>query len=253
MAHTHITAALVVIGNEVLSGRTQDKNIHFLAGGLGKIGVQLLEVRIIPDVESTIIETVNHLRRNYNYVFTTGGIGPTHDDITSASVAKAFGVKLIRHQEAEQILLNYYSEQDRNEARMKMADIPETATLIANPVSAAPGFRIENVYVLAGVPRIMQAMFDGIKHELKGGAVVESREVSAFITEGSIAVPLGDIQTCYPEVEIGSYPFIRNGKLGTSVVLRSADIKMLESALEEVKQLMSPSRKGNAMTKPCSK
>lgn len=233
-----VSAALVIIGNEVLSGRTEDKNIHFLAKGLGSIGVQLREVRVIPDVEAMIVETVNALRNTFDYVFTTGGIGPTHDDITSAAIAKAFGVKLARHKEAEAILLKHYNKQDMNEARMKMADIPETATLIANPVSAAPGFNIGNVYVMAGVPRIMQAMFDGIKHQLKGGAVVESREISAYITEGSIAIALGEIQSRHGEVEIGSYPFIRNGKLGTSLVLRSADIIALEAAEREVMALV---------------
>lgn len=238
MSENLVTAALLIIGSEVLSGRTQDKNIHFLANGLGGIGIQLKEVRVIPDDEETIIRTTNELRNSYDYVFTTGGIGPTHDDITSASIAKAFGVKLIRHPEAERILLQHYSKQDVNEARMKMADIPNTARLIPNPVSAAPGFVIGNVYVMAGVPRIMQAMFDAVKHQLKGGAIVESREISAYITEGNIAIALGKIQSHYPDVEIGSYPFIRNGKLGTSLVLRSSDITALEKAFIEVKGLM---------------
>src|SRR3954451_19193777 len=169
------TACLLVIGNEVLSGRTRDANIQFLATHLGERGIPLREVRIIPDVPETIISTVNEVRAKFDYVFTTGGIGPTHDDITSECIARAFGVKWVLHEEARRRLAaGYANPADLNEARLRMAHVPEGAVLIDNPVSRAPGFQIGNVFVMAGVPRIMQAMFDGIKHGLAGGAPVLS-------------------------------------------------------------------------------
>jgi molybdenum cofactor synthesis domain-containing protein len=221
------TACLIIIGNEVLSGRTQDKNLAWIATELNKLGIRLMETRIIPDIGQTIVTCVNSTRRQFDMVFTTGGIGPTHDDITSEFIAKAFNVPLIRHPEAKALLEKHYPPEQINEARMKMADIPEGATLIHNPVSAAPGYKMENVYVMAGVPRIMQAMFDGIKHTFAGGAPMISATVSAFITEGSIAEDLGRIQTQFPTVEIGSYPFVRHQKLGTSLVARSTDAEAL--------------------------
>lgn len=220
-------ACLIIIGNEVLSGRTQDKNLAWIAAELNKIGVRLMECRVIPDIPETIVTCVNSCRRQFDMVFTTGGIGPTHDDITSENIAKAFGVALVRHPEAKARLENHYPPEQINEARMKMADIPEGATLIDNPVSAAPGYKIENVYVFAGVPRIMQAMFDGIKHTFKGGAPMLSATVVAYITEGTIAEALGRIQAGFETVEIGSYPFVRQQRLGTSLVARSTDIEAL--------------------------
>ncbi|MDX2073066.1 MAG: competence/damage-inducible protein A [Alphaproteobacteria bacterium] len=221
------TACLIIIGNEVLSGRTQDKNLAWIATELNKRGIRLMETRIIPDIGTTIITCVNSCRRQFDMVFTTGGIGPTHDDITSENIAKAFGVKLVRHPEAKALLEAHYPPDQINEARMKMADIPEGATLIHNPVSAAPGYKMDNVYVMAGVPRIMQAMFDNIKHTLAGGAPMLSVTVAAFVTEGTIAEALGKIQTQFPTVEIGSYPFVRHQKLGTSLVARSTDAETL--------------------------
>ena len=211
-----VTAAIVVIGNEVLSGRTQDVNVQFLALGLGKLGISLDEVRIIADVEDEIVAAVNRLRGKYDYVFTTGGIGPTHDDITTAAVSKAFGRDMIRNPEAEAILLANYKPEDVTEARMKMADTPagDDVVLIQNPVSKAPGYQIENVFVMAGVPRIMQAMFDDLKSRLKGGEPVSSRSIDAFIPEGLVAGPLGEVQNQFPDIEIGSYPFVRSGRLG---------------------------------------
>ncbi len=222
------SACLIVIGNEILSGRTQDKNISFIATGLNEIGINLSEVRIIPDVEQTIVDTVKSCSSAFDYVFTTGGIGPTHDDITSNSIAKAFNVALSRNKEAENILLNHYGAENLNTARLKMAEIPEGSKLIYNPVSAAPGFIIENVYVMAGVPRVMQAMFDNIKGELKGGAKTLSKTISIYTTEGFIAEGLTKIQNEFPDVEIGSYPFIKNQRLGTSLVCRSTDTERLE-------------------------
>lgn len=232
------SAAIVIIGNEILSGRTKDINLPWLGEQLSAMGIQLLEGRIVPDVPEAIIEAVNTVRKRYDYVFTTGGIGPTHDDITSGCIAQAFGVSLIRHPDAEAVLRVHYKPEDINEARLKMADVPEGATLVANPVSAAPGYRIGNVYVFAGVPRIMQAMFDNIRHELQTGAPIESRSVTTLLTEGTIAQGLEDIQNRYPDVSIGSYPMIRDGKLGTSLVLRSTNIPVLEKACNEVQALV---------------
>lgn len=232
------TAALIIIGNEILSGRTQDKNLAWLGKELNELGVRLMEVRVIPDIESTIIDTVNALRSAHSYVFTTGGIGPTHDDITCASVAKAFGRKVVRHPEAERRLLAHYTPEQINEARMKMADVPEGAELIDNPVSTAPGFRVENVFVMAGVPSIMQAMFGNVKHLLTGGAKMLSCTLSAFVTEGTIAAGLTAVQNAHPATEIGSYPFIRDGRLGTSLVVRCTDVDELERTVLEVSQLL---------------
>lgn len=232
------TACLIVIGNEILSGRTQDKNIAWLGKALNELGIRLMEVRIVPDVEQAIITTVNACRTRYDYLFTTGGIGPTHDDITSQCIAKACGVALERNKEAVAILEKHYDKDQLNEARLKMADIPAGAVLILNPVSAAPGFQIENIYVMAGVPSIMNAMFEGIKGELKGGKKMLSKSLSAYVTEGDLSEKAGQIQTQFPETEIGSYPFIRNARLGTSLVVRSTDPHMLERAYDALKTLL---------------
>ncbi|HEV2672992.1 MAG TPA: competence/damage-inducible protein A [Aliidongia sp.] len=232
-----VTACLVIIGNEILSGRTQDINLNYLAKGLNEVGVQMREARVIPDVPETIVATVNEVRAKYDYVFTTGGIGPTHDDITAECIAAAFGVKLILHPEAKRRLEAHYLTRgiELNEARLRMAHVPEGATLIDNPVSTAPGFRIGNVHVMAGVPKIMQAMFDGIRHGLKGGAKMLSRSVTCGLAEGTVARDLGLIQADYPAVEIGSYPFwTGGGGFGVSLVLRSADPAALEHASEAV-------------------
>ena len=233
-----VTAALIIIGNEVLSGRTQDANLQFLATGLGEIGVRLMEVRVIADDEGEIVAAVNALRARHDYVFTTGGIGPTHDDITAASIARAFGRKCGRNAEAEAILRAHYKPEDATESRLRMADMPEDVTLIENPVSRSPGFQVENVYVLPGVPSIMQAMFDGLKHRLRGGAPVLSKTVTAFIPESVVAPPLGELQNNRPDVEIGSYPFFRDGRLGTSLVARSPDGKALEEVAEAIRELI---------------
>jgi molybdenum cofactor synthesis domain-containing protein len=232
------TACMIVIGNEVLSGRTADKNLSWIAKELTSIGIRLAEARVIPDVEQAIIDAVNACRPLYTYVFTSGGIGPTHDDITSRAIAHAFGLPLERSKEAEAVLEKHYGRAELNAARLKMADIPKGASLIANPVSAAPGFKIDNVHVMAGVPVIMQAMFDGVKHTLRGGPVVLSRTLSAYITEGVIAEGLSAIQDQYPHVEIGSYPFVRNGRLGTSLVARCSDGQMLDKAASAIQALL---------------
>jgi len=222
------TACLIIIGNEILSGRTKDVNLNWLAVELNKVGVKLCEARVIADIPQAIIATLNECRKNYDYVFTTGGIGPTHDDITSENIAAALGVAYEKNPAAEAILAKHYGEENLNAARLKMSYMPVGAELILNPVSAAPGFRIENIYVMAGVPRIMQAMFDNIKHTLQGGEPVLSKTVSIFMTEGIIAEGLTKIQNDFPHVEIGSYPFVRNNRLGTSLVARNKDATELE-------------------------
>lgn len=233
-------ACFIIIGNEILSGRTQDVNLAYLAQILGGLGIVLREVRVIQDDESIIVSTVNTLRSEVDYVFTSGGIGPTHDDITSASVAKAFGVRLFRHPQAVRLLEDHYrgTAHELNEARLKMADVPEGAVLIDNPVSRAPGFKMDNVYVLAGVPKIFQAMIDGLKGTLKGGPPILSRTVTCDLPEGKIASGLAAIQARYDNVEIGSYPYFRAGLFGTSLVLRSIDQVALSKAAAEVTGLV---------------
>ena len=233
-----VTAALVIIGNEMLSGRTQDANLRFLAEGLNGVGIRLAEARVIADDEGRIVAAVNELRAAYDYVFTTGGIGPTHDDITTPAIAKAFGRAHGRNAEAEAVLRQHYRPEDVTEARLTMADMPEGVTLIDNPVSRAPGFRIENVFVLPGVPRIMQAMFDGFKHDLAGGDPVISRTLTVAIPEGVMAEPLGRLQDGHPDAEIGSYPFVRHGKIGTCLVIRSTDAALVDRVAEELRRII---------------
>lgn len=229
------TAALIIIGDEILSGRTHDKNTPWIAEQLNIIGVRLAEVRIIPDDKDKIAGMVNEMRGVHDYVFTTGGIGPTHDDITSESIAHAFGVEVKLHDGAYQELLKYYKDESEiTEARKKMAMIPEGGELIDNPVSGAPGIKIENVYIFAGVPRIMQSMFDAIAHTLKGGKPVQSKSVTVDLPESSVADGLGEIQKKYPEISIGSYPQYRNGRFGTTLVLRGINDNELEAATSEV-------------------
>ena len=233
-----VTACMIIIGNEILSGRTKDKNLGFVAERMSEWGIRLMEARVIPDIAATIVETVNTCREQYDYVFTSGGIGPTHDDITAAAVAKAFGVTLHRHPDALKIMQRQHKPEDLNEARLKMADVPEGSTLIDNPVSGAPGFQIGNVYVMAGVPMIMQAMLEGLRHKLVGGAPVVSRSVRAFLPEGVVAEGLGVIQARHTDLDIGSYPFFRKGRFGTSLVLRGTDEDALEQARGEVEALI---------------
>lgn len=235
-----VTACLIIIGNEILSGRTKDKNLPYLAERLNEWGIRLREVRVIPDIEDTIVGTVNECRAAYDYVFTTGGIGPTHDDITADSVAKAFGVPLIRNPEALAILEARTRAVgfELNEARLRMANTPEGAILIDNPVSGAPGFQMENVYVMAGVPSIMQAMLDGLRHRLVGGKPMLSLTVRAYLPEGEIAGGLGEIQDRFPDLDIGSYPFYVKGKYGASLVMRGTEQARLELAAEDLRAVI---------------
>jgi len=215
-----VSACVLVIGNEVLSGRTQDANINYLASELTRLGIRLAECRVIPDIIDEIVDAVNHCRAKYTYVFTTGGIGSTHDDITAQSVAKAFGLGFGTHPEADRLLRSHYGDK-ANDARMRMAMTPDGAVLIDNPVSVAPGFRVENVYVLAGVPVIARAMFDGVKGTLKGGKVLVVKTVSTIgISEGMIGEQLRAVQAAHGDVDIGSYPFLKFGGFGTNLVVR---------------------------------
>lgn len=235
---TSVSACILVIGNEVLSGRTKDANLSYLAAELNTLGIQVREARVIPDDEDVIIETVNFARQNFDYVFTTGGIGPTHDDITASCVAKAFDLEFGHNPEAVAMLQSHYKPEDLNEARLRMAQTPKGAILIENPISKAPGFQIENVFVLAGVPKIAQAMFENLKGRLSGGATVLSATVTTDLTEGVIANALGDIQDQFSDVEIGSYPYFKEGQFGVSLILRSVDQDRVDLCQITVKEMI---------------
>ena len=233
-----VTAAVLIIGNEILSGRTKDANLPYLGERLGELGIRLAEARVVADLKDEIVAAVNVLRQRYTYVFTTGGIGPTHDDITAECVAAAFGRPLIRNPEALALLQAHYAPGDLNEARLRMANTPEGATLIENPISHAPGFRIENVHVMAGVPAVMRAMFDSLAPGLTGGPPLRSRTLASDLPEGALAAGLGALQERYPEVDIGSYPSFRDGRPSVAVVLRATDDPRLAAAAEEVGALI---------------
>ena len=229
-----ITACLIIIGNEILSGRTQDANLAIVGKKCDALGIRLTEARVIADVEADIVETVNTCRRLFTYVFTTGGIGPTHDDITAAAIARAFNVEVVRNEEAVDAMDRYYEPRRLTEARLKMADIPEGARLIDNPVSGAPGFQLENVFVLPGVPSIMDAMFDGLTDRLVGGDPILTDNVTTNLLESEIAAGLGVLQEKYPDVSMGSYPYFRKGKLGVNLVLRGTDAGRMNAAADEL-------------------
>ena len=217
------TSAIIIIGNEILSGRTQEFNLSHLSIWLNKLGVRVEEVRIIPDIENKIVNSVNELRSKFNYVFTTGGIGPTHDDITAKSISKAFNLNYEMHQDAFNILEKYYKPGEFNEGRQRMAMMPSKANLIYNPTSGAPGFSVENVFCLPGVPSILQSMLDGLKNKISGGKPILSKTINLRTVESEIAKPLKEVQENNIDVEIGSYPFFKSGKVGVAIVLRSED------------------------------
>jgi molybdenum cofactor synthesis domain-containing protein len=230
-----LTAAILVIGDEILSGRTQDTNTNHIARFLGAMGIDLRECRVVPDVEEEIMAALNVLRARYTYVFTTGGIGPTHDDITADAVAKAFGVGIDYHPEAMAMMAaRYKNPEDFNEMRKRMARIPDTATLIKNSVSTAPGFQIGNVFVMAGVPMVMKAMLEELSPRLKRGAVVQVATIEAHLPEGQIAAALAQIQSGHKTVSVGSYPFYREGGPGTQLVVRGRDAAEVEAAASEI-------------------
>ena len=229
-----ITAGIVIIGNEVLSGRTKDINTSTLAKWLNSLGIEVKEARVIPDIESAIIETVNNLRKKFNYIFTTGGIGPTHDDITAESISKAFDLEYGFHKKAYSILEKYYKPGEFNEGRQKMAKMPTSANLILNPTRGAPGFYVENVFCLPGVPSILQSMIGGLNNILIGGDPILNVTISLRTVESEIAKSITEIQNKNIDVEIGSYPFFRAGKLGVSIVIRSSNKKKLDGCNEEI-------------------
>ncbi len=235
-----VNAAILIIGNEILSGRTQDKNIAFISNWLNtKCGISVEEARVIPDIEKIIVKNVLKLSSKFNYLFTTGGIGPTHDDITSQSISKAFKVKYEYHEEAFRILEKYYGKKKFNDGRKKMAKMPKGAKLIYNPSSAAPGFIIKNVLSLPGVPSILNSMIENCKKHLIKGLKVHSKTINLFTVESNIAKGLGLIQKKFKKnVDIGSYPFFRLGKIGVSVVTRSTSISKLRSVNKEITQLI---------------
>jgi len=232
--NTKVNAAILIIGNEILSGRTQDTNTGTIALWLNSIGVKVNEVRVIPDIEITIIDTVNHLRKVTDYVFTTGGIGPTHDDITAQSISKAFNLQYEIHKEAFKILEAYYKIGEFNEGRQKMVWMPRNANLILNPTSGAPGFNVENVFCLPGVPSILKSMLGGLQNKIVGGKPILSHTISLRTVESEIAKSLTDVQDNNKDLEIGSYPFFQAGKLGVSIVLRSEDQSKINKCSKEI-------------------
>ena len=239
MAGDPVTGCLIIIGNEILSGRTQDTNLAHLAVELNELGVRMVEARVIPDVEKTIVDTVNECREKFDYVFTTGGIGPTHDDITADCIALAFNTVLELHPEVVKIIQSREAPPDVMESRMRMARIPKGATLIENPTGGPPGFQMENVFVMAGIPIVMQAMgttFD--RKRIPGGDPVRSRSIGAYLSEGKVAVKLRAIQEEHPDVDLGSYPFFRQDGFGTNLVMRGTSEDELDEMLGEVRQMI---------------
>jgi molybdenum cofactor synthesis domain-containing protein len=236
---TNPTAAIIIIGNEILSGRTQDINVQFIASRLALLGIKLEEVRVVPDVPARIIGSVNELRAAYAMVFTTGGIGPTHDDITSECIAAAFGVPWEQHEPSMQVLRQYLGA-NMNDAQARMATFPRGATPIRNEVSIAPGFSIGNVHVMAGVPRIMQSMFVALEAELPRGTPIEMRAVYGMgVREGNIAAGLSAIQARFEDADLGSYPFQRDGSWGVAIVAKGTDLARLEQAISEATTLIA--------------
>ena len=234
-----VNAAIIIIGNEILSGRTIDANTSTLAIWLNSLGVNLNEVRVIPDIEKKIVYTINELRKKFDYVFTTGGIGPTHDDITANSISKAFGVKYSIHPEAFKILESYYKAGEFNKGRQRMAWTPSGARLILNPTSGAPGFIIENVFCLPGVPSILKSMLGGLKNEISGGKPILSHTINLRTVESEIAASLATVQKNNTEVEIGSYPFFRAGKVGVSIVMRTEEQSKIDICNSQILEFVN--------------
>ena len=229
-----IIAGIIIIGNEILSGRTKDLNTSALSKWLNSIGIKVVEVRAIPDIEEIIINTVNELKQKFDYVFTSGGIGPTHDDITSESVSKAFSLKYEIHKEAYKILEKYYGTNDFNEGRQRMSWMPSKANLILNPASGAPGFYVENVFCLPGVPSILESMLPSLTNILIGGEPILSKTISLRTLESEIAKPLKQVQEKNKDVDIGSYPFFKKDKLGVSIVIRSRDQSKIDKCNSQI-------------------
>lgn len=238
MSERIFTAAVVIIGNEILSGRTQDTNLQEIAKTLGTWGIRVVDARVVRDDEPAIVSAVNELRARHDYVLTTGGIGPTHDDITAECIAKAFDVPLVEHPEIAALIRRREVPPDVMASRLRMARVPTGAGLIENAAGGPPGFFIGNVYVMAGIPSVMRAMLATLQTKLAGGAVLQTRSLAAFLPESSIAAALRDLQARYAQVEMGSYPFTREGRYGTTLVLRSSDVALLDEAAEQVKAMI---------------
>ena len=234
-----VNATIIIIGNEILSGRTQDTNTGLIALWLNSLGVKVQEVRVIPDIEEVIVKTINEVRGKNTYVFTTGGIGPTHDDITAASVSKAFNLNYEVNKEAFKILESYYKPGEFNEGRQKMAWTPANAKLILNPTSGAPGFIVENIFCLPGVPSILKSMLGGLKNEISGGKPIISHTINLRTVESEIAKSLTSVQNSNKDVEIGSYPFFRAGKLGVSIVVRSENQTKIDDCNSKIMEFVS--------------
>ncbi len=237
--NTKVNAAILIIGNEILSGRTQDTNTSTLANWLNSIGVKVNEVRVVPDIEKRIVDTLNILREENDYVFTTGGIGPTHDDITAQSVSKSFNRKYEIHKDAFKILESYYKPGEFNEGRQKMVWMPKDAELILNPTSGAPGFKVENVFCLPGVPSILKSMLGGLKNKIIGGEPILSHTISLRTVESEIAHSLTKVQEKNKDVEIGSYPFFHAGKLGVSIVIRSEKQSKIDECNSQILEFVN--------------
>lgn len=239
MAGKTVTACMIIIGNEILSGRTQDMNLNFLAKALNELGVRMTEARVIPDIEATIVATVNECRAKFDHVFTTGGIGPTHDDITAVCVAKAFDTDVIYHPEIEARIRKREAPPEIMESRLLMARVPKGATLVDNPTGGPQGFQMGNVYVMAGVPMVMQAMTSALTKERLGGTdPVRSRTIGAYLGESQVAKELGKLQDQHPDVDVGSYPFYRDTGYGTNLVIRGTDEAELDALKEELRALI---------------
>ena len=234
-----IKASLIIIGDEILSGRTEDKNLSYLAKWLGKLGIDICEVRVILDIEKDIINAVNSLRKKYDYVFTTGGIGPTHDDITTDSIAKAFGVKARVDDKALEKMEDFLNGKELTEPLLKMLKIPEGGELIYSPATKAPGYKIGNVFVMAGIPKIMQGMLEGMYDYLERGEIIHSKSLDIMVGESFFAEDLAEIQDKSPTVLVGSYPFSRDGVYGATIVLRSTRESDLDSCELLVKELIT--------------
>ena len=237
-ANKKANAAIIIIGNEILSGRTQDVNVVSISKWLNGLGVKVEEVRAIPDIEDSIVKTINDVRKKFKYIFTTGGIGPTHDDITSKSIAKAFKLSCGYHKEAYEILEKYYGREKFNEGRKKMAILPSNALLIYNPSSTAPGFIVENVYCLPGVPSILKSMLGELNDKIVGGKKILSETINLRTVESEIALPLEKVQNKFSNIEIGSYPFFKQGKIGVSVVIRSTEKNFIMECSKEIKNFI---------------
>lgn len=240
-----LDAAIIIIGNEILSGKTQDVNVQHIALGLADYGIVLKEVRVIPDVEAEIISVVNHLREKYTYVFTTGGIGPTHDDITAKTMAKAFDDEFILHKYAKEMMEQYAQKIniELREDHVRMCYMPKRAVPLFNHATGAPGFKMDNVFVMAGVPYIMQAMFEEAKKHLKKGKPIISKSIVTDISEGKLAKDFGLLQEKYPSIEMGSYPSKKNDKWSTSLVLRGSDVALIEIAMQELLEILERFKK----------